>query len=80
LPYNGSKFDLDGKYEQVFKNLVKKDENLNKDDKKKFFKIKYTLNILPACTYTGNQSHGVSDLLDMLGDSQELSIFESKIV
>jgi hypothetical protein len=49
VPYNGSKFDLDGKYRSVFKKLVKKD--LKGDDgKRKFFKIKYTLNILPACT------------------------------
>lgn len=69
VPYNGSKFDLEGKYHQVFKKLAKQDKEELHDSKKKFFKIKYTLNVLPACTWDGDLSYGVSDLLTMLGDS-----------
>lgn len=63
VPYNGSKFALSGGYSQVFADFVDKHDNCTPEPKKKFFKIKYTLNVLPAVTYRDGQRCGVSDLL-----------------
>jgi len=77
MPYNGSKFDLEGKYKDVFTHLIVNEEE-DKAESHKFFKIKYTLNLLPACTYgEDGESMGVSDLLEEFGDTLELSIFET---
>lgn len=84
MPYNYSKFELQGKYDEVFGRICGDiDVNGNEIEKspnKKYFKIRYTLNLLPAATYEENASGGVSDLLEVLAESEEQSIFDSKIV
>lgn len=80
VPYNNSIFSLSGSYKQVF-NMIP-DENEDTDNKAdlKFFKIKYTLNLLPSVTYDGEECIGLSDLMEAIGDTNEDSIFDTKIV
>ena len=47
---------------------------------RKFYKIKYTLNILPAATYEGDQVELLDDLMIAFGDTNDLNVFESKVV
>lgn len=46
----------------------------------KYYKIKYTLNILPSVTYVDDACSGVNDLLEALGDTDEQEIFDTRIV
>lgn len=39
-------------------------EKANKSSAKKFYKIKYTLNILPATTYEDGESRLLNDLME----------------
>ena len=96
MPYNGSKFELMGKYRTLFSQLdndeIEQSPNASyRGDKKsgqerqpreneKYFKIKYSLNILPAATYRDGECVGINDLLDCLGSTNELEIFDTKIV
>lgn len=81
MPFNGSKFNLEGKYKEVFYQQQYQEEDKEKaSENQKYYKIKYTLNILPACTYENNQCQGVSELLDKLGETQELDVFTTQIV
>lgn len=68
MPYNDSKFQLLGKYKQVFRDVPELNDG-------KYYKIKYTLNILPSVTYDGDECTGVSDLLEALSDTDEQSVF-----
>lgn len=50
MPYNGDIFDIRRQYGSVFRELVKdrKEEIIAREDPDaRFFKIKYTLNLLP---------------------------------
>lgn len=46
----------------------------------KFYKIKYTLNLLPTVTYNENGCVGVNDLLCALSNSEEETVFETKVI
>lgn len=46
----------------------------------KYYKIKYTLNLLPAVTYRDGDCDGVDDLLDAVSASEEESVFETKVI
>ena len=48
--------------------------------KKKFYKMKYTINILPLTTFEDDESINICDLLDALGDTDELEVFQTKVV
>lgn len=48
--------------------------------KQKFYKIKYTLNTLPMCTYEDGRCRNLDGLMDALGETDELSLFEAKVV
>jgi hypothetical protein len=81
-PYNDSKFSLEGKYNAVFGHVYNCcDKDKPKSDKsEKYYKIKYTLNMLPAVIYDGEECLGVNDILEALGGTDEQIIFDSKIV
>jgi hypothetical protein len=51
-----------------------------KEDRKKYYKIKYTLNILPASTYENGVCENVNELMDSLGATTELSVFDTNVV
>lgn len=84
VPYNGSKFHLKNRYNQVFGFLGKVDaqgmldEDSGKD--KKYYKIKYSLNLLPTTTYVDDKCENIDELLENLGESDELDMFDCKIV
>ena len=42
---------------------------------KKFYKIKYTLNILPLSTFEDGEALNIGYLLDALGETEELEVF-----
>jgi len=48
-------FGLLGNYKNVFWEIAKRDAKQSKDQKRKFFKIEYTLNILPSVTYRNGE-------------------------
>lgn len=78
VAFNGSKFHLTDMYKEVFGFLHKDGEEKNKMDKDtKFYKIKYSLNLLPRSTYVNGKCERISDLLDGLGDTSESSVFET---
>ena len=70
-PYNSTIFALKNSYSSVFPDLA--DEN--EDHWVKFYKIKYSINILPSILQNEEKS-----LMDCLGKTPELNIFETKVV
>jgi hypothetical protein len=80
IPYNSSKFMLNGKYSEIFSEFVERDAKKTDEQKKRFFKIRYTLNILPSATHLNGECQGVNDLLNHLGETKELSLFDTSIV
>lgn len=60
VAYNGSKFNLRGRYKDVFHEIVKNDEQTSSSQRKKYFKIKYTINALPSIMYSHGKCVGVS--------------------
>jgi len=78
-PYNGSIFQLKGTYSQVFTNFANSGGE-DEDKEKKFYKIKYTLNLLPSVTYQNGESILMNELMDILGNTEELEIFRTKAV
>lgn len=86
VPYNGSKFQLKGKYKSLFRKYDIPDESELeesgeiKKSNQKFYKIKYTLNMLPYASQLNEDSQGGNELLEVLGSTDELSVFDTKIV
>lgn len=70
-PFNSTIFDLKNSYPIVFPDLV--DEN--EENWIKYYKIKYSINILPSILQNEEKS-----LMDCLGKTPELQIFETKVV
>ena len=83
-PFNGSMFQLNTKYQEVFSNLVSSEEEqtekINKPKKRKVYKIKYTLNLLPTTTFKDGTCNRLNDLMDKFAETEELEIFNSKVV
>jgi hypothetical protein len=76
-PYNGSLFLLKGTYNSVFGDL----ENEHRGKDTKFYKIKYTLNLLPSIAYDEEEKPTLmNDLMEMFGQTEELGIFKTKVV
>lgn len=73
--------------EETMSDSINSVENLSKSIKfvlnkpsLRFYKIKYTINCLPICTYLDGRSQQINELMDSLGESEELEIFEAKVV
>lgn len=81
MPYHGSMFQLKNKYREVFSIHAKKDLlSKENDENKKFYKIKYTINILPAAMFEDGYCKNVNDLMKSLSYSEELSIFDTAVI
>jgi hypothetical protein len=76
MPYHGSVFDLKGKYKQVFYNIQNKPDGKSQ----KFYKIKYSVNFLPAATFVNGQSEKLKELMESLSSTEELTVFDTDIV
>lgn len=92
-PYSGSVFQLKDQYNNVFhdvpdvapssslnSSMRKRKEDSGENIKQKFYKIKYTLNTLPMCTYEDGKCKNLDGLMDALAETDELSLFEAKVV
>ena len=79
MPYNGEIFDLRRQYDKVFPELSANHEEelaLRDDEDTRFFKIKYTLNVLPQMDkldFDGN-------LMDLFGDTDQIDMFQTQVV
>lgn len=80
MPFNSSIFQLRGTYDKVFGKMLDEDQGNLKE--KKMYKIKYTLNLLPKVTYKpgSDESTGMNELMELLGNTSELEIFRSKVI
>ena len=69
--YNGSKFHLRNKYNEVFPYLEKEEQVQQKisDTGAKVYKIKYTLNLLPSI------DEFEDSLMNACGETEEIEIF-----
>ena len=81
-PFNGSIFQLNSHYKEVFHSLYLQDEeNQGEDKEQKYYKIKYTLNLLPATTYNKEgESVYMNELMDILGETEDGEIFRTKVL
>lgn len=73
-PYNGSIFQLKYQYKNLFPEL----QNPRTDEK--YYKIKYTLNLLPCTTYADGRMINMSELMAALEHTEEREIFRTKVV
>jgi hypothetical protein len=80
MPYNGSKFHLKDKYKTVFGFLGQSDEEENDSKEQKFYKIKYSLNLLPRITFVDGECRRIDELLEALQETSEIKLFETHIV
>ena len=69
-PYNSTLFQLRYSYREIFGDM---DENL--EDQMKYYKIKYSLNILPSISPNSTED---TTLMDVCGNTDELEVFDSK--
>ena len=75
-PFNGSIFQLKGTYKQVFGTAFEESEEASGH----FYKIKYTLNLLPSVAYENGKNVKMNELMDQLGNTEELEIFRQKVI
>jgi len=78
-PYNGSIFQLKGTYKKIFPELCENDGD-QKTEGQRFYKIRYTLNMLPSVTYKDGESLNFNDFMEEMGNTDELDIFRTKVV
>ena len=81
-PYNGSMFQLIDKYDQTFGEELAKDK-YRVTGKKKMYKMKYTLNILPMIgeyLQDGKLEREGIKLMELCYDSEELEIFDQQLI
>jgi len=77
MPFNGSIFQLKGTYSSVFGRDLAEDEG---QEDSKCYKIKYTLILLPSVTYEDGQSTKMNELMEQLGNTEDLDIFRTKVI
>ena len=85
-PFNKSIFQMKGNYKDVFNNLDQDSDilfqmkNLISGNKIKYYKIRYHINLLPLATYKNGKYVTTNDFLEVLVESDNLDIFDTKVV
>jgi hypothetical protein len=79
-PFNGSIFQLKGTFARVFPDLVEESNDNKEKQGERFYKIKYTLNMLPSVTYKNGESIMFNDFMEVMCSTEELDIFRTKVV